>query len=99
MLPLSSLMVLRLALTTPNCILNAQCVAPHAHSPFGGVANHKPALLDVLFADRSATELANCPRFLFTLDAFHLRAPMPTIIVQLTTCSDIETCASNMQCV
>lgn len=67
-----------MALTAPHCIVNAQHVATRANSSLGPVAGGKLAFLNVLFADRSSAELANCSRFFLTLDTFHMCAAMPS---------------------
>jgi hypothetical protein len=67
-----------MAFPAPNCIINAQHVATHAHGRLGRAASCKSAFLNVLFADSSSAELANCSGFFFTLDTFHMRVPMPS---------------------
>ena len=75
---LSGCMMFRVALTAPNGVVNTYCVAAHAHGCLARVTSGKSTFLNVLLADPSSAEPTNCSGLLFTLDAFHMSAAMPS---------------------
>lgn len=71
---LCSAMIPRIAFTTENSVFNTDGIIFHVpETRFAGEATDKFCFQNVFLADCPSTKLANCPRFLFTLDAFHAR--------------------------
>ena len=71
-------MIIWMTLATPNSVVNAHGIVPHTPKASAAcIATDKATLLNMLLADCPAAELADCPRFFFTFDAFHVCDEMP----------------------